>query len=182
MIVVELLVKLASLRLCKGRPGSKNPGTGPPQAYMTAVELLVELASLQTAFLTLDEAFKTTNRRVNALDNVVIPKLENTIAYIKARAPRRAAAFVAARVPACQSPVACHGRSVAQPCKRRLDSPRVGPGAAMCNPGQADANPAGSPCTKPGCRARATSPCQGPPWRRRLAVFLANRAPPHRPS
>ena len=52
---------------------------------MTAVELLVELASLQTAFLTLDEAIKTTNRRVNALDNVVIPKLENTIAYIKAR-------------------------------------------------------------------------------------------------
>ena len=58
---------------------------------MTAVELLVELASLQTAFLTLDEAIKTTNRRVNALDNVVIPKLENTIAYIKARrhAPAR---------------------------------------------------------------------------------------------
>ncbi|KAK9837412.1 hypothetical protein WJX81_000614 [Elliptochloris bilobata] len=53
------------------------------KAYMTAVELLVELASLQTAFLTLDEAIKTTNRRVNALDNVVIPKLENTIAYIK---------------------------------------------------------------------------------------------------
>lgn len=58
-----------------------------PQAYMTAVELLVELASLQTAFITLDEAIKTTNRRVNALDNVVIPKLENTIAYIKARCP-----------------------------------------------------------------------------------------------
>lgn len=51
---------------------------------MTSVKLLVELASLQTAFLTLDEAIKTTNRRVNALDNVVRPKLENTIAYIKA--------------------------------------------------------------------------------------------------
>jgi V-type H+-transporting ATPase subunit D len=47
------------------------------------VELLIELASLQTAFLTLDEAIKTTNRRVNALDNVVRPKLENTISYIK---------------------------------------------------------------------------------------------------
>jgi V-type H+-transporting ATPase subunit D len=53
------------------------------QAYLKAVELLIELASLQTAFLTLDEAIKTTNRRVNALDNVVRPKLENTIAYIK---------------------------------------------------------------------------------------------------
>jgi hypothetical protein len=53
------------------------------------VELLVELASLQTAFLTLDEAIKTTNRRVNALDNVVRPKLENTIAYIKAGCPHK---------------------------------------------------------------------------------------------
>ncbi len=50
---------------------------------MTAVDLLVELASLQTAFLTLDEAIKTTNRRVNALEHVVKPRLENTIAYIK---------------------------------------------------------------------------------------------------
>ena len=50
---------------------------------MTSVELLIDLASLQTAFLTLDEAIKTTNRRVNALDNVVRPRLENTIAYIK---------------------------------------------------------------------------------------------------
>ena len=50
---------------------------------MSAVDLLVELASLQTAFLTLDEAIKTTNRRVNALEHVVKPRLENTIAYIK---------------------------------------------------------------------------------------------------
>ena len=55
------------------------------QVFLKSVELLVELASLQTAFLTLDEAIKTTNRRVNALDNVVRPKLENTISYIKAR-------------------------------------------------------------------------------------------------
>ncbi|KAK9814295.1 hypothetical protein WJX72_003555 [[Myrmecia] bisecta] len=53
------------------------------KAYLKATDLLIELASLQTAFLTLDEAIKTTNRRVNALDNVVRPKLENTIAYIK---------------------------------------------------------------------------------------------------
>lgn len=55
----------------------------PRKSFLTAVELLVELASLQTAFLTLDEAIKTTNRRVNALEHVVKPKLENTIAYIK---------------------------------------------------------------------------------------------------
>jgi V-type H+-transporting ATPase subunit D len=53
------------------------------KAYVSAVQLLVQLANLQTAFVTLDEALKTTNRRVNALENVVKPKLENTIAYIK---------------------------------------------------------------------------------------------------
>ncbi|KAG6487098.1 V-type proton ATPase subunit D-like [Zingiber officinale] len=53
-------------------------------AFVKAIEVLVELASLQTSFLTLDEAIKTTNRRVNALENVVKPRLENTISYIKA--------------------------------------------------------------------------------------------------
>lgn len=53
------------------------------KSFLDAVDLLVELASLQTAFLTLDEAIRTTNRRVNALEHVVVPRLENTIAYIK---------------------------------------------------------------------------------------------------
>lgn len=52
-------------------------------AYVKTIEVLVELASLQTSFLTLDEAIKTTNRRVNALENVVKPRIENTITYIK---------------------------------------------------------------------------------------------------
>jgi V-type H+-transporting ATPase subunit D len=53
------------------------------RAYVGAVRLLVALANLQTAFVTLDAALKTTNRRVNALENVVKPRLENTISYIK---------------------------------------------------------------------------------------------------
>ncbi len=53
------------------------------RSFLGAVGLLVELASLQTAFITLDAAIKATNRRVNALDNVVVPRLENTIAYIR---------------------------------------------------------------------------------------------------
>jgi len=50
--------------------------------YQKAVTLLVELASLQTSFVTLDQVIKVTNRRVNAIEHVIIPRIERTLAYI----------------------------------------------------------------------------------------------------
>mmetsp|Transcript_10638 Transcript_10638/g.15575 ORF Transcript_10638/g.15575 Transcript_10638/m.15575 type:complete len:265 (-) Transcript_10638:35-829(-) len=51
--------------------------------HLETLQKLIKIASLQTSFLTLDEEIKVTNRRVNALERVVIPRIENTIAYIK---------------------------------------------------------------------------------------------------
>jgi V-type H+-transporting ATPase subunit D len=53
------------------------------EEFANLLEKLIQLASLQTAFKTLDEALKVTSRRVNALDNVVVPRLENTVNYVK---------------------------------------------------------------------------------------------------
>merc|ERR1740129_2006200 len=52
------------------------------ETYLKAVTQLIKLASLQTAFKTLDEEIKMTSRRMNALEYVLIPRIEETIAYI----------------------------------------------------------------------------------------------------
>ncbi|CUS15748.1 unnamed protein product [Tuber aestivum] len=52
------------------------------EVYGRAVETLVDLASLQTAFVILDDVIKVVNRRVNAIEHVIIPRTENTIKYI----------------------------------------------------------------------------------------------------
>merc|ERR1712083_194645 len=50
--------------------------------YLKAVIQLIKLASLQTAFKTLDEEIKMTSRRVNALEYVLIPRIEDLLHYI----------------------------------------------------------------------------------------------------
>merc|ERR1712039_839006 len=52
------------------------------ETYLKAVIALIKLASLQTSFKTLDEEIKMTSRRVNALEYVLIPRIEAVLAYI----------------------------------------------------------------------------------------------------
>ena len=50
---------------------------------------IVEIATLQTSYLSIDECLKITNRRVNALEYIVIPKITYTINYIKTELDER---------------------------------------------------------------------------------------------
>jgi len=69
---------LGSIGVASGAQVIKEAG----DRYRTAILALVRLASLQTAFFTLDKQIKMTNRRVNALENVVVPRLKEHTSYI----------------------------------------------------------------------------------------------------
>jgi V-type H+-transporting ATPase subunit D len=64
--------------------------TGGGQAIMKAknsftkyLKLLIEIASYQTQYVTVDRVIRITNRKVNALEFVVIPRIDNTIKWIE---------------------------------------------------------------------------------------------------
>lgn len=50
--------------------------------YTRFMKVLITIASLQTQFVTLDKALKVTNRRVNALEFILIPRIAEIISYI----------------------------------------------------------------------------------------------------
>ena len=65
-----------------GLAGGGQAITGAREKFTEFLKILVTIASLQTQFITLDEALKMTNRRVNALEFVVIPKFAAIIQFI----------------------------------------------------------------------------------------------------
>ena len=50
--------------------------------FKELLEVVVEIASLQTSFVKLDMVIKITSRRVNALEYIVVPRFKNAIVYI----------------------------------------------------------------------------------------------------
>ena len=50
--------------------------------FKELLDVVVDIASLQTSFVKLDKVIKVTSRRVNALEYIVIPKFKDILIYI----------------------------------------------------------------------------------------------------
>jgi len=58
--------------------------------FFDLMKKIVEIAELQTAYLAVEECLKITNRRVNALEFIVVPRIEHVVKYIFTELEERA--------------------------------------------------------------------------------------------
>lgn len=58
--------------------------------FMQYLELIISIATLQTSYKAIDETLKITNRRVNALEYIVVPRIRATLNYIDTELQERA--------------------------------------------------------------------------------------------
>jgi V-type H+-transporting ATPase subunit D len=65
-----------------GLSGGRQSVQKTRQLYQEAIKILVQLASFQTQFVAIEHTLKVTQRRINAIEHVIIPRLERTLAYI----------------------------------------------------------------------------------------------------
>lgn len=60
------------------------------KTFLELLKKMVDIATLQTSYLAIDEALKITNRRVNALEYIVVPRIEYSIKYVITELDERA--------------------------------------------------------------------------------------------
>ena len=51
--------------------------------YEKYLQLLVQIATFQAQYTAIEKSLKETNRRVNALEYIIIPKIEDTVKWIE---------------------------------------------------------------------------------------------------